>query len=141
MYSPDDLDSPSQHDVVRRLERTLFPGGSFTPEGAASVIAWEARICGVDATVHEVDDWHVVKGDHDWFPSEANPFERLLAFPEAGVNASRLEVVLPVFAATVVTSLDGAVSVVVDRAGLAREVRRRFADLLAQPGRVIIFRK
>jgi hypothetical protein len=71
----------------------------------------------VQARVHE--PWSVVSADLDWFnvparvpASEDELFARLLAFPEAGDNSCRAEVLIAAFAHDVITGSRGSTRVV-----------------------------
>jgi uncharacterized protein YlzI (FlbEa/FlbD family) len=95
-----------------------------------------------DLDVQEVDVWWIIASEREWLPTEGEgllAFTRFLHFPEAGVNASRLEVLLTAFSDVVVTALDGKITVVLDKVGRAQEAITTFADRLARSGRVIVF--
>jgi uncharacterized protein YlzI (FlbEa/FlbD family) len=143
MYGPKDLEVMTALELAKRREGDFFPEGSFSPARAVDHIRWEAGVCGVDdLDVQAVDGWWVVASKRDWLPAEGEglpAFTRFLRFPEAGVNASRLEVLLTAFSDVVVTAMDGKITVVADKVDRAQEAITTFADRLSMNGRVIFF--
>ena len=107
------------------------------------MISAEARACGVeDVSVDEADGWYHLSADRDWLASEEEGlrvFAQLVHLPEAGVNASRSEVLLTAFAKVVLTSRDGDITIVTDYTQRADEAVERFADSFAHSARVIVF--
>jgi hypothetical protein len=93
---PGDLQILTQLEAARALERMYFPEGGFSPEAMVDHLRWEATVMGIgDIRAEEIDGWWVVEGE-DWLPPghDREVFARFMSFPEAGLNASRLEVFL-----------------------------------------------
>jgi hypothetical protein len=93
-------------------------------------------------SVEVINGWYCLSADGDWLPSDERglrAFTQLLHLPEAGVNASRSEVLLTAFAKVVLTSRESEISVVVDHVSRASEGVEVFADSLAQSVRAIVF--
>jgi hypothetical protein len=143
MYGPEDLEVMTALVLAKRREGDFFPEGGFSPARAVDHMRWEAGVCGVhDLDVREVDGWWVVASKRDWLPAEGEgllAFTPFLRFPQTGVNASRLEVLLTAFSNVVVTALDGKITVVADKVDRPQEAITTFADTLSMNGRVIVF--
>lgn len=133
-------------EVARRLESQFFGADGFNPQRAVGLIRAEAEACGIPLQVaeevHDSGGWWLIAADDDWLPKEdegIRAFERLLHLPEAGQNANRNEIFLTVFARTVLTSLNGSIVVIVDRADAAEEGRANLADVFQRWTRAIAF--
>lgn len=143
MYSRKDLKIFSPLETVRRLESWYFDDEGFSAARAVEYIRAEARTSGVETLdVTEIDGWWILAANQDWLPSEEDglrPFRELVHFPEAGVNASRSEILLTAFARVVITAREGRATVVSDREHRADEAMARFAQWLTGRTRVIVF--
>lgn len=98
---------PVEH--IRANPDLYLPGGRADPAHLASRLAGDALMLGAGRVEVSHDGcWWWVAADRDWM--DANPsisahdaFERIVPFPEAGVNSMRSEVLLTAFAERVVT--------------------------------------
>lgn len=94
--------------VKERPERFCRAGGPEPVEVATNLVS-EALILGArEACVVRYGEWWVISSDEDWLqthpqyvPKEL--FFRLVAFPEAGPNSIRTEVLVTAFAQQVIT--------------------------------------
>jgi hypothetical protein len=88
-------------------------------------------------TVESKGEWWIVRSPDDWLPTplDHDAFIRIVAFPEAGPNTCRQEIVLTAFAGDVATCLDGDCRVV--RGELPAEIRSRLGE---KSGRAVAFR-
>ena len=120
---------PVEH--IRRNPERYVPAGRVEPEYLAERLAEDARILGARAVqTRQVGGWWVVAADFDWVgdgTSSGAPdvFSNVVAFPEAGVNSMRSEILLTAFADDVVTS-DGTSTQVVKTSGTAAPHVRDF---------------
>ncbi len=101
---------PIEH--IRANPRLYLNSEGTDPAELATRLAGDALTLGATRTlvVHH-DDWWLVAADFDWIKSPAisirELFNRVIPFPEAGVNSMRSEVLVSAFADDVVTSNGG----------------------------------
>jgi len=103
---------PVEH--IRSHPDLYLPGGRADPALLASRLAGDALMLGAERVEVSHDGcWWWVAADRDWMGTNAavtarEAFERIVPFPEAGVNSMRSEVLLTAFAERVVTVAVGA---------------------------------
>ena len=106
-YSADDLQKLDAMEHIRSNPEMYT--GNVTPNPAT--IAQDAITLGAaDTRVFRLDDWWIIAADTDWLnasckhsASPVEAFNRVLAFPEYGVNSIRHEILATAFATTVIS--------------------------------------
>lgn len=129
-------------EAVRSHPRWFFRSGRFEAETAIHLLIVEASLSPVvrRAQFERQEDWVAVSADGDWLEGNLEAFTKPTAFPEGGVNATRVEVVLTAFCEAVLTARCGQRHDV--RTTGAHPVPGHMADMLKDPanGHVVIFR-
>ncbi len=96
---------------VRGHPEIFFAGATPSAGACAQQLVGEVLALGAtDVTVERVGDWWIVSSSLDWFLPDQSAEEqvrRLVPLPQAGVNCSRVEVVLVAFAEAVATLTAG----------------------------------
>src|SRR2546423_2717418 len=97
-------------DHIRGNREMYLPGGRCEPAYLATRVADDALTLGasrVELLHHQ--DWWIIAANADWMalPKSCGVrelFDRVVPFPESGVNSMRSEVLLSAFADEVLTS-------------------------------------
>src|SRR5690348_11695923 len=102
---------PLEH--IRANREMYLPGGRCDPAYLATRVAEDALTSGAKRVeILHWQDWWVVAADSDWMARCCSGdvrelFDRVVPFPESGVNSMRSEVLLSAFADEVVTGGPG----------------------------------
>lgn len=132
-------------DYVRQRPERFFRGGSPEPVELVTHVVSEALLLGGSetCTMHR-GDWWVISSNVDWLatcpdyaPEEL--FFRIVAFPEAGPNSMRAEILLTAFAQQVITASADQQSIIKGQASQADDIWQLIAS---RPGwkRTVAFR-
>jgi hypothetical protein len=129
-------------DAVRSHPTWFFRTGQFEPETAIQLLIAEASVSPLvkRAQFEREGEWVAVTADGDWLEGDLEAFTKPTVFPDGGVNATRMEVVLTAFCDAVLTAAHGKRSDV--RTIGVHDIPERMARLLESPsvGRAIVFR-
>ena len=96
-------------DYVRQRPERFFRGSSPEPVELVTHIVGEVLLLGGSETcIMRSGDWWIISSNVDWLATCPNYapeelFFRIVAFPEAGPNSMRAEILLTAFAQQVVT--------------------------------------
>jgi len=107
---PTELSRVNPVEHVRSHPSLYLRGGIFDPVRGACRIAGDAMLLGSnDVTTDRIGEWLRVHSSTDWLLGADHPevqalFESIVAFPEAGDNAFRGEILLTAFARDVYVS-------------------------------------
>lgn len=109
MYSLEDIKVLKGAEVIRRRPEMYFGSNGPTPESISSRILNDALVLGSKfATVKCIDNWWVVSAEIDWLSIGGasrtdfkSLFNRMIPFPEAGVNSIRSEVFAGVYSSVI----------------------------------------
>jgi hypothetical protein len=110
VYSMNDLQVVTALEAIRSRPDMYLRGQPITGDVLASRLIEDilvVRNCIAFAT--RIDEWWVVASDRDWIGIHEGEklrshFNRIVAFPEAGVNTMHSEVLITAFAKDVFTS-------------------------------------
>ena len=136
-FTVDDLPTRNLDDYLRKRQDMYFGSRGANPESIASSVAEGALTLGARRTMAmENDGWWFVCADTDWLQvatvtgaDEESVFARLFAFPEAGVNWHRSEVMTRVFSDQAFSVSDGRIFHVKDGPLTDAEIHSKVAAL------------
>lgn len=128
--------------TVLQTEYLYFRSGYYSADEAAAVMLSDAqRLGGPQAKLTLHEGWHEIENTNDWLThprwSATELFRHVIPAPELGPNRVRSEVLLTVFADTVITAYRGRVTQI-KGTPTAAELER--AAVASQNGRVVGFR-
>ena len=130
--------------VQQRAERFFISGSATAVELATQIIGEVLLLGGHEACAIRDDAWWVIGSNVDWLGNHADYsakelFFQIVAFPEAGANSMRAEILLMAFAQDVITK--GAEGQVVIK-GKVEESEKVWRLIDSRPGwkRAVAFR-
>jgi hypothetical protein len=127
--------------TLRAHPEWYFQSGEFERETVASLLVREALFSDrvTQAWTRKDGRWTAVIADGDWLEGDSRAFSVPTPFPESGVNAIRVEVLLTAFCDTVVTAAAGREDHL--QSAAVREMPQSMTDRLndTDSGRVIVF--
>ena len=127
---------------LRRHPQWYFQTGRFERETVISLLVREASLSPqvTQASVLKDGPWTAVTANGDWLAGDLRAFSTPTPFPEGGVNATRVEILLTAFCDTVATAARGRRDDI--ELARAREIPDSMSAALADSGegRVIVFR-
>jgi hypothetical protein len=96
---------------VRTHPNKFFREGAFTATELALDLVREALQSGVSSIeVIRHEGWTIINSPDDWLAEiGSTAFVEIVAFPQGGQNAMRMEVLATAFATAVLTKVDGVV--------------------------------
>jgi hypothetical protein len=96
-------------EAVRSHPTWFFRSGRFEPETAIQLLIAEASLSALvkRAQFEREGQWVAVTADGDWLEGDLEAFTKPTVFPDGGVNATRMEVVLTAFCDAVLTAEHG----------------------------------
>ncbi len=127
---------------LRAHPEWYFKSGEFERETVVSLLVREALLSShvTRAWAQKDGPWTAVTADGDWLAGDLRSFSTPTPFPEGGVNAMRVEVLLTAFCDTVATAAQGR------RDDIESARRQEMPDSMRTAledtgeGRVIVFR-
>ena len=111
-YSEEDIEWLDNAVDFIRSRPDMFLRGGFNSSDVAGRLAGDALIIGaLQVVITRFAAWHIVSADIDWLSAQpscrvepSDAFFQIVAFPEAGVNSMRSEVLLTAFASKVISA-------------------------------------
>ena len=111
-YSEEDIQWLDSAVELIRSRPDMFLRGGFNASDVAGRLAGDALIIGASQIViTRFAAWHIVSADVDWLSAQPScnvepreAFFQIVAFPEAGVNSMRSEVLLTAFGSRVISA-------------------------------------